>query len=83
MKTLGVFTEWRVISMAELQRVVGGVEVEKNCFIKTPENLLQSLNLVLKAVGNHSGGRVMRSDWHYIKDYSDGHRNELKSRKTI
>ena len=39
------------------------------------------MNLVLKAVGNHSGGRVMRSDWHYIKDYSDGHRNELKNRK--
>lgn len=69
--------------MAELHRVVGGVEVKKNNCIKTPEKLLQNLNLVLKAVGNHSGGRVMRSDWHYIKDYSDGHRNELKNRKTI
>ena len=60
---------------------MGGVEVEKNC--ERPQKTLQSLNLVLKAVGNHSGGRVMRSDGHYIKDYSDCHRNELKSRKTI
>ena len=49
LKNLRVFTEGRVISMAELHRVVGGVEVEKNR--ERPQKTLQSFELGPKGSG--------------------------------
>ena len=51
LKNLGVFTEGRVISMAELHRVVGGVEVEKKKNCERPQKTLQSFELGPKGSG--------------------------------
>lgn len=67
-RTPGIFTEWRVISMAELCIVGDGREGNWIRPHTATYIQLRNFNLILKAQGNHPSRIMMRSGWHYIKD---------------